>query len=580
MPPCSAGVPPASWMSRTHLARWQCTASGAANGPGGPPAVSPMATTTPATAEHVPPASERRSPVPARLAGLGIERWFLGLVISVCCWLFAPKQSDLAAAAFRSDLFDAHGLLIYNAQWYGGHHLLASSLLSPPLGAWLGPMLLGAICTVISVILFERIVALEFGGWAARAGALTFAVTAGASLLVGRIAFQVGLALGLLAVYLAQRNRWGLACVAAALSAVGSPLAGLFLALAAAAWTLAMRSWLRGTLLIGFSLVPALILQYAFREGGTFPYARISWLQAVATGLACLIALPRFEKPLRYGFALFLGLSLFAEVVASPLGGNVNRVGTIFAGPLLVCALWGYRNWVMFAVAQLAFAWAIQPVVRDLPDAVGAMTEASYYAPLRAELAKLPGPLRLEIPPTRNHWEGVYIGEHFMIARGWERQLDQKYAHLFYGTVVTPANYRHYLARSGVQYVALSDAPSDFASKSEADLLRQAPPPYLKPIWSNEHWRLFRVAKAAPLLTGPGRLVGQTPDTFTVDARRPGRFVMRLHFSPYWAITSGSGCVSSAAGGWTKVTLRRRGVANIGMRFSPSRVVSSGPRCS
>jgi hypothetical protein len=536
-----------------------------------------MAITSPARAEPVPPAPARPA---GRLSGVGVESWFLGLAISAACWLFAPKQSDLAAAAFRSDLFDAHGLLIYNAQWYGGHHLLAYSLLSPPLGAWLGPMLLGAICTVISVILFERIVALEFGGWAARAGALTFAVTAGASLLVGRIAFQVGLALGLLAVYLAQRNRWAFACVAAALSALGSPLAGLFLALAVTAWMLATRRWLLGLLLVGCSLVPALVLQYAFREGGTFPYARISWLQAVATGLACLVALPRFEKPLRYGFALFLGLSLFAEVVASPLGGNVNRVGTIFAGPLLVCALWGYRNWVMFAVAQLAFAWAIQPVVRDLPDAGGAMTEASYYAPLRAQLAKLPGPFRLEIPPTRNHWEGVYIGEHYMIARGWERQLDQKYAHLFYGTVVTPRNYRHYLSNSAVQYVALSDAPSDFASKSEADLLRKAPPPYLERIWRNEHWTLFRVSKAAPLLTGPGRLVSQTPDTFTVLARRPGRFVMHLRYSPYWAITRGTGCVSTAKGGWTKVRLRRPGVAKVGMKFSPRRVVSNGSRCS
>jgi hypothetical protein len=534
-----------------------------------------MAITSPARAE-----STRAAPDwPGRLAGVGIESWILGVLISAACWLFAPKQSDLAAAAFRSDLFKDHGLLIYNAQWYGGHHLLGYSVLSPPLGAWIGPMLLGAICTAISVVLFERIVALEFGGWAARAGALTFAVTAGASLLVGRIAFQLGMALGLLAVYLAQRNRWALACVAAALSALGSPLAGLFLALAATAWVLATRRWLLGLLLIGCSLVPALVLQYAFREGGTFPYARVSWLQAVATGVACLVALPRFEKPLRYGFILFLGLSLFAYVVPSPLGGNVNRVGTIFAGPLLVCALWGYRNWVLLAVGQLAFAWAIQPVVRDLPDAGGPMTEASYYAPLRAELASLHKPLRLEIPPTRNHWEGVYIGEHFMIARGWERQLDQKYAHLFYGTVVTPENYRHYLAHNAVQYVALSDAPSDFASKSEADLLRKDTPSYLKPIWSNEHWRLFEVQGAAQLLTGPGRLVSQTPDTFTIDATRRGHFVMRLRYSPYWALTAGHGCVASAKGAWTKVTLRRPGRATVGMDFSPRRVVHTGPRC-
>src|SRR5436190_23081684 len=187
-----------------------------------------LAITSPARAE-----STRAAPDwPGRLAGVGIESWILGVLISLACWLFAPKQSDLAAAVFRSDLFKHNGLLIYNAQWYDGHHLLGYSVLSPPLGAWLGPMLLGAVCTVASVILFERIVALEFGGWAARAGAVTFAVTAGASLLVGRIAFQLGMALGVLAVYFAQRNRWGLACLAAVLSALGGPLAGLFLALA------------------------------------------------------------------------------------------------------------------------------------------------------------------------------------------------------------------------------------------------------------------------------------------------------------------------------------------------------------
>src|SRR5437763_9180185 len=174
-----------------------------------------MSITSPARAEPVPPAPARPSGLRSRAAGVGLESWFLGLVISVCCWLFAPKQSDLAAAAFRSDLFKQHGLRIYNAQWYDGHHLLAYSLLSPPLGAWLGPMLLGAVCTAASVVLFERIVALEFGGWAARAGAVTFAITAGASLLVGRIAFQLGMALALLAVYFAQRNRWTLGSVAA-----------------------------------------------------------------------------------------------------------------------------------------------------------------------------------------------------------------------------------------------------------------------------------------------------------------------------------------------------------------------------
>jgi hypothetical protein len=224
--------------------------------------------------------------------------------------------------------------------------------------------------------------------------------------------------------------------------------------------------------------------------------------------------------------------------------------------------------------------WPLHSVARDLPHAGGPSTKASYYAPLKAELARLPGPFRLEIPPTRNHWEGVYVGEHYELARGWERQLDQKYDALFYGIVVTPRNYRHWLARNAVSYVALSDAPTDFASRTEADLVRSGRARYLRLVWSDVHWRLFRVEHAAPLLSGPGRLAAVTPDSFTIDADRPGTFTMRLHFSSYWAITRGNGCVRVAPGNWTGVSLRSAGLAQVKMRFSPVRVVRQGPRCS
>src|SRR4051794_25728678 len=98
-----------------------------------PAAASTMAITSPARAEPLPPASARPG---GRLAGVGVESWVLGLLISAACWLFAPKQSDLAAAAFRRGLFEHHGLLMYNAQWYGRHHPLRHPLLSPPRRAW------------------------------------------------------------------------------------------------------------------------------------------------------------------------------------------------------------------------------------------------------------------------------------------------------------------------------------------------------------------------------------------------------------------------------------------------------------
>ena len=382
---------------------------------------------------------------PARLAGVGWESWLAGLLLSLYCWLLAPVTSDLAAATFRSDLFDATGDLIYSGQWYGGHHLPAYSVLSPTLGALLGTRLLGALSTLGSIVVFERIVVPRFGA-AGRVGALLFALTAGSSLLIGRIPFGLGMFLGLLAIYAAMRARWSWACALAVLSALGSPLAGLFLALAAAAWALPDHArWRRGAALALCGVVPALFMQWAFNEGGTFPYGWGSFAQLLVFCVVSILVLPREWRVLQVWVVLFLALGLFAQLVPSPLGGNVNRFGTVFGAPVLACVLWRQRRWALLAVMPYLIWWPLHDVRRDLPDAGGPGTTSAYYAPLNAALARLPGPARLEIPPTRNHWEGVYVGERTPLARGWERQLDQKYGGLFYGQVITPARYRRWL---------------------------------------------------------------------------------------------------------------------------------------
>ena len=61
---------------------------------------------------------------------------------------------------------------------------------------------------------------------------------------------------------------------------------------------------------------------------------------------------------------------------------------------------------------------------------------------------------------------------------------------------------------------------------------------------------------------------------------RPGRFVMRLHFTRYWALSRGRGCVRSTRGNWTAITVPAAGQVEVTTRFSLGRVLSQGPRCS
>ncbi len=100
----------------------------------------------------------------------------------------------------------------------------------------------------------------------------------------------------------------------------------------------------------------------------------------------------------------------------------------------------------------------------------------------------------MEVPLTKAHWEAAYLAGHdgIELARGWERQLDTRYAAIFYRPTLSPAAYRAWLGENKVQYVALPDAPLDKAGSLEGALIARGLP-YLRELWRSQHWRLYRV---------------------------------------------------------------------------------------
>src|SRR6185436_17991682 len=68
--------------------------------------------------------------------------------------VWAPATADMAAHTYRAWLFAHEGLTVWNAQWYGGHHVLGYSLLFAPLAVWPGPEWVGGLAAVAAVALF------------------------------------------------------------------------------------------------------------------------------------------------------------------------------------------------------------------------------------------------------------------------------------------------------------------------------------------------------------------------------------------------------------------------------------------
>src|SRR5262245_58668578 len=346
-------------------------------------------------------------------------------VVALLYLAFEPSSADLAAQAFRSDLFSAHGFLLWNDYWYSGYYLPGYSLLSPPLGAALGIRLMGAISAVAAAGLFGSLAWRRFGSEALLA-TVWFAVATGSLLIAGQLTFALGVAIGLGALLALQRGHLVLAVALAVLTGCASPVAGLFLGLAGAAVALTGRRRPGIAVAIG-AIVPIAVLALAFPTDVYFPFVATAFLPVPLLAGAALVLLPAEERTLRVGVVLYLGLCMALALVHTPVGANAARLGSLFGGPVLALALAGRRPVVLALVALPLLYWQWAAPVRDLANAAGdPSVEQAYYAPLVAELERRTegNPVRVEIPPTQNRWEANYVAPHFAIARGWLRQLE------------------------------------------------------------------------------------------------------------------------------------------------------------
>ena len=504
----------------------------------------------------------------------------LGLVAALAllaAWLLvAPRTPDLAAAAYRVDLFKHVGLGIYDEHWYGGHDLPGYSLLFPPLAWALGLRVVGTCSVLVSVLCFERIVGDAFGE-EARWASVAFAAAAVGDVWIGRLTFALGVSFALGATLALLRGRTVSAVVLALLCAAASPVAGLLLGLAALSDSLWRRTP-RALLVLG---VPAaavvLALAALFPEGGFEPYPATSFAATALVVLAFAWAVPRRYGELRLGAAIYLLACVVFLLVRSPMGSNVERYGVLLAGPLILCWLGGSLRTRPHATMlgqgrsragprarggplaaggasagllalALWIAWAgWGPVRETLAVADNASTSAAYYTPVERFLEQHTStPVRLEVPLTRSHWETAELAPRVSLARGWEKQLDTRYDGVLLSHSLDAASYERWLRQQAVSYVALPDAKLDPSSAREGRLI-EAGLPYLHEVFRSRHWRIYAVASPTPIASGPGTLSSLGHDSFALDARSRGSFLVRVHYTRYWTLAHGAGCVASGA---------------------------------
>ena len=513
------------------------------------------------------------------------EPALVAAILGAAYLIAAPLSADHAAQVFRSGLFESEGISTWNNLWFGGHHTPGYSVLFPFLASVVGPRLLGVLAVIAAAMLFSGIAYREWGE-RARLGVIWFAAGASISLFSGRLSFALGIAIALAAVFASQRGWRPAAILLAILCPLASPVAALFLACGAVAHAVAERSRV-GLELGAAALGAAVLITFAFPEGGTEPFVYSSFQPAILIAIAVFIAIPREEKLLRYGVAAYAAALAGAFLIDSPMGGNATRMGALFLGPALAFGLWRRQRLVLMLLAPLLLYWQFSPVVRDL-ERVHAQpsVKSDYYAPvrdfLRGDMARTGRAHRVEVVPVEHHWESAHIPKGIYIARGWERQLDRKLNGLFYEDEdgpLTADSYRDWLDDLAVGYVAVPHSALDYAGEAEARLIASGLP-YLVKAFETLDWTVFRVADPEPLALGAGDLVKLKPQGFVVEADAAGSILVRVRWTPYWSISEGTGCVEESPTGFTRVTVPESGRLKIGVDFSPFRALSGGKRCA
>ena len=287
-------------------------------------------------------------------------------------------------------------------------------------------------------------------------------------------------------------------------------------------------------------------------------------------GLA-LVAVACREPTIRAG-AVIVAIGLIGcLIVPNSVGLNLTRIVWLAAAPLIVG--YGHRpERLVVALAALALVFPAVDVGWQLAEADSPSASRSYYTPLLAQLHSRMDTdrtlgQRVEVVEPATKGAARYVGESMPVARGWERQADVTDNPIFYqDNALDALSYRRWLNDLAVAYVAVPNTKLDFASVDEAKLIAGGLP-YLREVWHNSDWKLYKVLDSAPLARH-AQVLAVDGNQLRLWVPHRGLVPIQVRWSQHLAVLNGSypvsegvrarGCLSQS-GQWTLLHARQTG---------------------
>jgi hypothetical protein len=193
----------------------------------------------------------------------------------------------------------------------------------------------------------------------------------------------------------------------------------------------------------------------------------------------------------------------------------------------------------------------------------------AFFAPGLRLAARFHDPdYRFEVVPLAKHWEAYFFPlANYPLAQGWYRQSDAIHNIALRGETTGASQYAAWLRSVGVKYVFVPHAALQPAATDEPRLLASSP--QFVRVASAERWTVYRVTDPQPIAvsasgvataTSAADVVRYGRTELTLRVARPGRYIVKESWSPYWTLTRGAGSLTRVRGDWVGLHAARAGV--------------------
>jgi hypothetical protein len=496
---------------------------------------------------------------------------------------------DAPAHLYKMSLLEEEKGIFWDNNWYGGaYDLISYGFIFYFAAKIVGYSALVAVSAGAIPALFFLYMRRIYGR-VSYVSAIGLAVVLAAYLANGQDPFLFAMALMLGGMVLLAYGHPLLGVVPIAASLFANPLAitvgVIFLLADFIATPLRRRLYLRALLYLTPFLIARVLLSVLFFERATYVYHIGFVLLCTGWGAVGFVLTRLSRDPRRRErgilFLTFVAVGLAVFVVpGNPVGSNILRFFFLFGFPLY----WEIHEslvpkyvLVLFLAGSL-LGQIIPPLshysyVADQPS-----TKPAFFFPALDYAARHNDPdYRIHVVALDTHWEAYHFSVNgFPITRGWFRQADALHNEVLNTDDFSAAAYVRWLRTMGVRDVYLPHAPLDWSGDRESQILRTSPD--FKVAWRSHDWTVYRLRHPSPIAVSleggeNPHVLGVLHQAIYLDVPAPGRYLLKVSYSPYWMLTQGIGGLRKARGapGFLELRADEGGMYGIQVRVTLER---------